>query len=191
MKQFFFQPFFEPVLKFLSCVLVSFIIATLTGCASGPKRTLGTWIDDQSANIQARTRLFKNKQITKNSHISMMTYNHSILLVGQAPNARIKEEAVNVLSDIPSTHRIYNEITVGKPISVLQQAKDTFITSRVKLRLMANKELSASNIKVITEDGVVYLMGLISPDQADLATDVARSVPKIRRVVKIFDNCEN
>ena len=82
--------------------------------------------------------------------------------------------------------RVYNEITIRKPISLWQRSQDAWITTKVKTEMLAKKDLHSTQIKVVTENSVVYLMGMLTPQQAELATDVARRIDGVREVVKEF-----
>src|SRR5207248_1056084 len=101
-------------------------------------------------------------------------------------NASIRQEAEDIVRSVPEIKRIYNQITIKGPASSLTQASDSWITAKIKTEMLATKGLQSGTIKVVTENGTVYLMGTVNRDQADVAVDIARQVQGVQRVKEIF-----
>ncbi len=169
------------------------IAAAAGGAATGTavvldRRTAGTIVDDQSITLKALTALANNKALWKESHINLVAYNNVLVLVGQTPTEEFRKQAEEVVSDIPKVRRVHNELTISEPTSLATRSKDTWITTQIKTRLFGHKEISASRVKVMTEDGVVYLMGLTTPEEEMTATEIARAISGVEKVVQIFEN---
>ncbi|MEH8046007.1 division/outer membrane stress-associated lipid-binding lipoprotein [Gallibacterium anatis] len=159
--------------------------ALATKVAMDP-RTTGTQIDDQTLELRVADALRKDKQLNEQAHISAVVYNGRALLVGEAPSADLKEVAVNLARGVKDIADVYDEVQIGEKVSFMQASKDTWITTEVKSKLFVNGNVKASDVKVVTENGVVYLIGRVTQSQAAAAVDVARQVNGVRKVVKVF-----
>ena len=123
----------------------------------------------------------------RTSHVVVSVFNQAVLLVGQTPIASLRVVAEKTAQSTPYVRRVYNEITVDPVSHVLtERSKDVWITSEVRAKLLTRKGLESGSIRVLTEQEVVYLMGVATHEQANLAVDVARQVPEVRKVVKVF-----
>ena len=190
------------ILKFSTIAGVVCLVATLSGCipaallvgatAGGAvvydRRNMSTMTDDQNAKATAEMNIRNTSELQQNTRIEVAVFDHVLLLVGQTPMDELRTLATQQVSNIAHVSRVYNEMTIQNPISITQQSKDAWITAKVRTEMLAKKGLSSTDIKVITENSVVYLMGIVTPNQADLATDVARRVDGVQRVVKVFEN---
>ncbi|WP_039169058.1 division/outer membrane stress-associated lipid-binding lipoprotein [Gallibacterium anatis] len=159
--------------------------ALATKVAMDP-RTTGTQIDDQTLELRVADALRKDKQLNEQAHISVIVYNGRALLVGEAPGADLKEVAVNLARGVKDIADVYDEIQIGEKVSFMQASKDTWITTEVKSKLFVNGNVKATDVKVVTENGIVYLIGRVTQSQAAAAVDVARQVNGVRKVVKVF-----
>lgn len=159
--------------------------ALATKVAMDP-RTTGTQIDDQTLELRVADALRKDKQLNEQAHISAVVYNGRALLVGEAPSADLKEVAVNLARGVKDIADVYDEIQIGEKVSFMQASKDTWITTEVKSKLFVNGNVKATDVKVVTENGIVYLIGRVTQSQAAAAVDVARQVNGVRKVVKVF-----
>ncbi|KGQ30472.1 membrane protein [Gallibacterium genomosp. 2] len=159
--------------------------ALATKVAMDP-RTTGTQIDDQTLELRVADALRKDKQLNEQAHISVIVYNGRALLVGEAPSADLKEVAVNLARGVKDVADVYDEIQIGEKVSFMQASKDTWITTEVKSKLFVNGNVKATDVKVVTENGIVYLIGKVTQSQAAAAVDVARQVNGVRKVVKVF-----
>lgn len=151
------------------------------------RRTAKTIIDDQAITVKANIAIAKNKNLWKNSHVSTLSYNNSILLVGQTANKAYKDQIEKIVQHVGGVGIIYNQISVGCPIALSVRANDTWITTQVKARIVANRDLGINRVKVITEDGVVYLMGALTQDEEKTAINIARCVPCVKKVITALE----
>jgi osmotically-inducible protein OsmY len=179
------------IITFLSTTLLSGCIAAFfAGASAGglvvsDQRDWSTRSDDSYIQHRLDLNIVQDPQF-KDSNISVSSFGLVVLLIGETPVASLKVTAEKIAQSTPHVKQVYNEITVGKPISFKQKSKDTWITSEVKSALLVKSGLRSGSIKVITEDNVVYLMGVVSQQQAALAVDAARRVDGVKRVVKVF-----
>ena len=144
-------------------------------------------LDDRNITFQMQNKLDSDVQLRQNAHISIATFNHVALLLGQVPNDELRNRAEAIVKANPKVKILYNEITIGKPITNIARANDAWITTKVKTILLATPGLSSTNLKIVTENGVVYLMGLTTRTQAKLAAAKTRTVAGVRKVVKLFE----
>ena len=139
---------------------------------------------DQYISMQATHVL--NRPRFKDTNIDIATVNGEVLLAGQAPEAWQKEEAEQRISQIDGVDHIYNMITLSAPTSSLVRMSDAWVTAKVKSKLVASNDLDATRIKVVTERGRVYLMGVLLPEEAEAAVDIASNTDGVTSVVKLF-----
>jgi len=110
-----------------------------------------------------------------------------VLLTGEAPNQDLREQVANIVRNINEVRKVHNELQVAAPSSMVSRSADTWITGKVKTALLNTKKVDVTRIKIVTENGVVYLLGLVNSQEADAATDIARRVSGVQRVVKVFE----
>ena len=161
--------------------------ATIGGAVIYDKRSYKVMNQDHNARAYAQQRIDKDPILKGHSHISVAIFNNIALLVGQAQTPEMRDRAYQIVSKTPNVKRIYNEITIAGPTSTMQQANDSWITTKVRTAMLGKSGLHSSNLKVVTENGVVYLMGDVSRQQAALATSVARRISGVTKVVKVFE----
>lgn len=176
------------VVLLVSTLLTGCVVAVVAGAAAGmvyDRRSVTT--------MEADARLFHiiHKGIVtdpqfRDSRILVTSFNRVVLLVGQTPTASLRVVAERVAQNTPGVKRVYDEITVDNPLPLTQRSKDSWITGQVRSNMLTKKGLESGSIRIVTENGVVYLMGIVTSEQASLAVDVARRVNGVRKVVKIF-----
>ncbi len=172
--------------------LAGCVAAVGAGAAAGTvaavdRRTAGTLLDDEVIEWKALQALSQEESLWSRSHIEVTSVNGVVLLTGETPDPAFKERIEAVVSGIPKVRRVVDEIAIAAPSSLLSRSSDALITGRVKAALLAGKALEAERIKVVTERGVVYLMGLVTREEADQATAVARRVGGVQKVVRVFE----
>ena len=151
------------------------------------RRTTGTVVDDQIIEVKAIARFLQDKQLFESSHVNATSYNGILLLTGETPSEVLRNRAADLVKDIEKVRKVQNELAIAAPSSLLARSSDTVVTGKVKAAISHyNIEISART-KVVTESGVVYLMGLLRPGEADAATNVARKIGGVQRVVKVFE----
>lgn len=153
------------------------------------RRPANVILDDQQIELEAITALLRNADVRDRSQISATSYNRTLLLTGNADTAEVGQEAAALVSRIGKVQRVVDEVRVGPRLDIRRQAEDTFITGRVKTDLIGVRlpGFDPTRVKVVTNDGVVFLMGLVSPAEADAAAERASYVPGVKRVVKLFE----
>ena len=186
-------------MKKIITILLSFLFLPgcipavfVAGAAAGgaiiyDHRSTQDMVDDRNVTFQTQNRLDNDKELREKAHISIATFNHIALLLGQAPNAELRNRAESIAKANSKIKMLYNEVTIEKPISDVARANDSWITTKVKTVLLAAPGLNSTNLKIITENGVVYLMGLTTRSQAQIATDQTRTVAGVQKVVKLFE----
>lgn len=184
-------------MKTIRILFILLLSASLAGCFAGvfsgaggdsvvnDHRNLKAINDDQVIRHLGNTMLAKDPAL-RNSNLNVATFNRDVLLTGETPHASLRVKAEKMVSTIPGVQRIYNEITISSPSSLITRSSDTWITAKVRTNMLAKSGLKSSQIKVVSENGVVYLMGHVTRIQADLAVEVARHVAGVQRVVKVF-----
>lgn len=170
-------------------LLTGCMAAVVVGAAAGlivyDKRSLVTIESDARIFHQIHTAIVTDPQF-RNSRIVVSSFNRVVLLAGQTPAASLRVLAEKLTKAVPNVQRVYNEIAVDYPITLAQQTKDTWITSKIRSLMLTKKGLESGSIRIITENNVVYLLGIATHEQANLAASVARQVPGVQKVMKIF-----
>lgn len=180
------------VLPVAAALLQGCATAVVTGAATGAavvhdRRTAGSVIEDQTIEVKALRIIFENEELWKQVHANVTSYNMVVLITGEAPSVELRAEVERLVRGLPKVRDVHNELTIAAPSSMLTRSSDALITSKIKTFILTDKGLDPTRIKVVTENGVVYLMGLVSRREAQLATDVASGTSGVQRVVRIFE----
>jgi osmotically-inducible protein OsmY len=149
------------------------------------RRTSGTVLEDQTIEIKAKNRI--TEKYGEQVNVSVTSFNRYVLLTGQAPTDEIRQDLPVLVLEVPSVRNVQNEIVVGGISSTTSRASDALLTSRVKGRLAQNKDVSANNVKVVSENGTVFLMGLVTRAEAETASQTAATTSGAQRIVKVFE----
>jgi len=149
------------------------------------RRTSATVLEDQTIEIKAGNRI--TEKYGEQVNISVTSFNRFVLLTGQAPTDEIKQDVSVLVLEVPNVRNVQNEIVVGGISSKTSRASDALLTSRVKGRLAQNKDVGATHVKVVSESGTVFLMGLVTRVEADSASQTAATTGGAQRVVKVFE----
>lgn len=160
--------------------------ATAGGAVIYDQRSFKTMAQDRGVTQKALSKLRRIPALKGTSHISLATFNHVVLMVGQTETPEERQLAYDAISKLPNVQRIYNEISIGKPTSFGRRTGDSWITTKIKSAMLAKPGLHSTQIKVMTENGNVYLMGIVSRKQAKLAADLSRRISGVHKVVKVF-----
>ncbi len=154
------------------------------------RRTSGTVVEDQNIEIKAYEALRSDADVHEQSHINVTSYNLAVLLTGETPTPALKERAGALVKDVERVKHVYNELVIAAPSSFMNRSSDTVITGKVKTSLFSVEDLPGfdpTRVKVVTENGTVFLMGLVTQAEADAVTETVRSVGGVQRVVKLFE----
>jgi osmotically-inducible protein OsmY len=187
-------------LRFLAAALAAAVCAAaVTGCvpivvAAGvgagtliatDRRTTGAQVDDESIELKVATTV--NDRWSTGVHLNATSYNRSVLVTGEAPTQAVKDEIAQVVRTTDHVRNVTNELVVGPESSFGARSNDTYITSKVKSRFVEANKFAATHVKVVTERGVVYVMGIVSRQEGDDAAQLAASTSDVVRVVKVFE----
>jgi len=163
--------------------------AAAAGVVAADRRTSGTFLEDQSIELKAKKAIVYNIGAA-NIDASVTSYNRNVLLTGQAIDDATKAKAETVAKTIENVRTITNELTVEDKNTFTENNNDAYITSKVKGRMLKENRFPANYVKVVTESGVVYLMGLVTEQEAEAAVDIARETEGVQKVVKVFEYIE-
>ena len=173
-------------LSLTACVPGVFIAGAATGGAAVYDRKHIKMVLQDNEIHNSIVNAIKKDPALAHSHIVVSSFNHNILLAGQTPLASLRVRAEKITREQPGVAKIYNEITIASPTSSMTRSSDAWITTKVKTHMVALKELKATEIKVVTENGTVFLMGKTTRAQAEMAVNVARTIDGVQRIVKAF-----
>ncbi len=179
-------------------VLVVCVAATLSACVpmmvggavmgtlvATDRRTSGAQLEDEGIDLRAAGRI--REALGERVHINVNSYNRQVLLTGEVPTAQDKQTAEQIVSRVENVRSIVNELAVLGNTTLSQRSSDSLITAKVKAGLIDAKDVFAGAFRVVTERGTTYLMGKVSQREADRATEIARSVSGVQKVVRVFE----
>ena len=178
--------------------LAATVLPQLQGCAPlavgaaaggavmmvGDRRTTGIYIEDENIEWKSLARI---REVAPSAHVNATSYNRKVLLTGEATSDQEKKRIETEVRAVPSVLDVTSEIQVAGASSLASRGSDSLITSNVKVRMVNNGKFSPNHVKVVTEAGTVYLMGLVSQAEGDAAADIARTTSGVTRVVKVFE----
>lgn len=186
-------------MKSLKTIIFVLIISlSLTGCAGlfiagaattaaiviDPRTTQEIWNDN---NIEFEVAGIANKEpVRGNARVTASSYEGTVVLMGQANDAALSEQIEQKAREVKGVKTVYNQIRIKAPLSAGEVSHDSWITTKVKSAILTDSELSGIKIKVITEDKEVFLLGYVSPQHADKATDIARNISGVKQVIRAF-----
>ena len=167
----------------------------LGGVATGAtvahdRRTVGSFVEDQSIEMKATTALNAEPELQRQGHINVTSFNMIVLVSGEAPSEALRQRAGEVIGNIEKVRRVHNEVIVAAPSSVMSRSSDTLITAKVKtalFRIEGMEDFDPTRVKVVTENGTVFLMGLLTRAEGDATARAASGVGGVQRVVKLFE----
>ena len=175
------------LLSLQGCITTAVVTtAAVAGKVATDPRSTGTQVDDEILEEKVAQNLNNDAQLKTETRINVVVYNGKVLLIGQAPNYTAAETAKNIAAGVDGVKEVVNEIRTGEVIRASQVAIDSQITTTIKSKLLLNGEVKTTEVKVITENGEVFLIGKLSHTQADAATEVARNVRGVSKVVKVI-----
>lgn len=151
------------------------------------RRTSGTMIDDDG--IESRVGRALRERYGENTHVNVTAFNRSVLLTGEVPEEARRAEIEKLVQGVGNVRNITNDLQVAAPSSLGARTNDSYITTRVKGRILDSNKVNPIHVKVVTEAGVVYLMGIVTEQEATAAVDLARNTGGVVKVVRIFELC--
>ncbi|EHD23426.1 MULTISPECIES: division/outer membrane stress-associated lipid-binding lipoprotein [Brenneria] len=159
--------------------------AVATKSATDP-RTVGTQVDDGTLEIRVTNALSKDAQLKKDARIIATAYQGKVLLTGQSPNSELANRAKQIALGVEGAAEVYNEIRQGNPVSLGTASMDTWITTKVRSQILASDTVKSSNVKVTTENGEVFLLGLVTQREGASAAEIASKVSGVKHVTTAF-----
>lgn len=177
--------FVVPLLQGCPAVLVAGV--GTTAVVADDRRTTGVFVEDQNIELKVAHEIGKKYGKTNGVDVRGTSFNRFVLLNGEVPNEEIRNDIATIASAVENVRNVQNEIQVGPPTTTRQKATDSATTSKVKTSLLRARDIQTNHVKVVTRDNVVYLMGLVSPEEADTATEVARTTGGVEKVVRVFE----
>lgn len=198
------KPFFSGSIKARTQFLLSLLLILLTlglqGCAGlivgaaggaalaiHDRRDTETIFQDQKIESIAADKIYGDEKLKTKIHANITSYNQVVLVTGEVLSSDLRDRAIDIIQKIPNIKRIHNELVVADLTSFSSRSGDSLITSEVKTKMLSAKGLDATRVKVVTENGRVFLMGLATEKEAEIAVDIARNVKKVKQVIKIFE----
>ena len=186
--------------RLASLALLVTSLTLLTGCGSflatmqtdtieddPGERTIGQLIEDDNIETKAVVNIHAADDDFDAAHIAVVSFNGYVLLAGQVTEEKLKAAATDVVRKIHDVRRIYNELEIASPSSGMTRTSDTWITTKVKSWLLGSTSIEGTRVKVVTENGVVYLMGLATQEESDRIAAKAASIGGVQRVVRLFE----
>ena len=182
-------------------ILSTLILFTLSGCVTAiiagvaiatvdilhDRRTVGEYVDDSSIELSMTSYVLSRKSLQRAAHIKPDSWNGILLLTGEIDNEQTKQQIVSYANTLRGVRQVVDETTITGKTALLTRTNDAWISSKIKSRLLLKTGLDSNRVKVITTRGTVYLMGIVTQDEGDKATELTRTVRGVVRVVKVFE----
>ena len=159
--------------------------AVAGGAVAADRRTSGYYVEDENIELKAFKKMETN--LGEHAHVNVTSYNRNILLTGEVPDATAKTKAELLIKEIENVRTITNEIAIAPKTSLSSRSNDTYLTSKVKTKFVTENKFPANYVKVVTENSVVYLLGIVTKAEADDATAIASNTDGVAKVVKVFE----
>ncbi len=150
------------------------------------RRTMGTIIDDNLAEVSIKREVLKDKDLGLGVHVSVTALNGVVLLSGEVASEAQKSKIEDIANSYQGVAQVVNQLELAGKSSLTSRANDSLITAKVKTELVRNKQVDSTNIKVITERGVVHLLGIVTPVEGETAVELAKKVSGVSRIIKVF-----
>ena len=173
-----------PVLQGCAALAVGGAAATAGYVVGEDRRSGGTIAEDQAIEFKVSDRI---RTKYPDVHVSATSFNRMVLLSGEVPDAAAKSEIERIARSVENVRGVYNEIQIGPVTTLSTRTNDSFITSKVKARFLDAQRFNPIWVKVVTENGAVFLMGLVNHKEATDATDIARTTSGVQKVVRVFE----
>jgi osmotically-inducible protein OsmY len=169
-----------------ACVPVIAGGAVAGGVMASDRRTSGIYIEDQAIELKARRMIIDNIG-SANINVSVTSFNQNVLLTGEAISEEIRAKAERAARSVENVKSVTNELAISEKSGLGTSAGDTYITSKVKANMVKENRFPSNYVKVVTENSIVYLMGMVTREEAEDAVDIARSISGVEKVVKVFE----
>ena len=161
--------------------------AATSAVVASDRRTTGTFIEDQAIELKAIEALKSDQDVDAQTHINVTSYNQIVLVTGEAPDEELHRRVIALVSGIEKIHHVYDETKIMAPSSMVTRSGDSLVTAKVKTKLFTLKNVNATRVKIVTENGIVYLMGMVTRPESDAVAEAASQVGGVQKVVKLFE----
>ncbi len=183
---------------FITCCLLSSCAAVVgvgvVGVATKTiydRRTIGHQLDDKAIEWRLRQLIAQSEQFSDQNRIRIFSYNDQVLLVGQISSQKERQSLNEIVRKLPMVTKVFNELRVAKPIHLKQISEDTWITSQIKAKFLTDKQLNPLSIRVITENGEVFIVGKMNAEETQKAIDISRYVSGVKTVFHLVEPIKN
>lgn len=173
-------------MQLAACVPVIAGGAVAGGVMASDRRTSGIYIEDQAIELKAKKMIIDNIGAA-NINVSVTSFNLNVLLTGEAISEEIRAKAERAAKSIDNVKSVTNELAISEKSGLGTSANDTYITSKVKANMLKENRFPANYVKVVTENSIVYLMGMVTQEEGEAAVEIARNVSGVEKVVKVFE----
>ena len=176
----------------LSTVMLNGCVAVVAGGAAvatktaTDPRTVGTQVDDVTLEARVSSAIAKDQEVKQDARVTTTAYQGNVLLTGQSPRPELSERAKNIALGVDGVQEVYSAIREGKPVELGTISSDSWITTKVRSQLLTSDKVKSSNVKVVTENGEVFLLGLVTEAQGKEAAKIASEVSGVKQVVTVF-----
>ena len=150
-------------------------------------RTIAQRVDDQSIETKAIVNVHDSDKEYDKCHVVVVSYNGFVLLAGQVTSEELKIRAARGIREIPTVKHVYNELEIAAPSSKMTRTSDAWITTKIKSKLLANPDIPGLRVKVVTENGIVFLLGLLNSEEAKRVGEISSEVKGVQRIVQLFE----
>lgn len=151
------------------------------------ERSFGRFIDDELIETYVGANLLKADPGYETAHVGIVSFNGIVLLVGQVKSEHLRARAAEIANQVRNVKRVHNELTVAGPISIPARTNDQWLKTKIKSRMLGTEGINPLEVKVVVENGVIYLMGMVSNPVADLAVRISRQTYGVQKIVKVFE----
>jgi osmotically-inducible protein OsmY len=173
------------LLQLAACVPLAITAVGGSAMVATDRRSTGSQVDDEIIEDKLAARM--QERYKNDAHINITSYNGHALLTGEVPTAAAKSDVAETTRTTPKVKGVQDDLVVGPVADLSSRTNDTFVTTKVKTRFIEASKFQINHVKVVTERGVVYLMGLVRHDEGDAAAEIARTTSGAQRVVKLFE----
>jgi osmotically-inducible protein OsmY len=170
------------------CIEMAAVGAGAAVLSANDRRTTGAQVEDEGIELRINNRI--SERFGDKAHVDVTSYNRSVLLTGEVPDANARDEVQKLAQGVPNVRSVTNDVQVAGISSLTSRASDATLTGRVKARFLDANKFSPVHVKVVTEASVVYLIGIVTEAEANEAVELARTTGGVRKVVKLFEYCK-
>lgn len=155
--------------------------------AASDQRSFGTQLDDELIELNASNAIYQDQRLNEQSHVNITSYNFIVLITGETPTKENRARIEEIIKSIPKVRRVHNMMIIAAPSSMLSRTSDTALTARIKTAMLQQGNNFAHKVKVVTENGTTYLMGVVTRQQGDLAVRLTQNIGGVQKIVKLFE----